>query len=264
MRDFARLFPDQFRAREELVSPLYRSKTTNYRDRISVGERLAVTLRFLATGERSFKTLCYQFRMGASTIRQFVPETCAAVYQVLEDTYMKVPSSGWIPGRWNFPNCLGALDPTRNRIHTSQGRTHTLSVVLMALVDSCYRFLCVDVGRSGRIADGRAFGGRSLQEGEQVIPHPCTRTAFPLTDVLASRFRVFLTTINIQDPAKVEDIVLACCALHNFLRTESEDGDKPPYHTQPMLHHEPSSTGTNYAATFLSECGTVPFQWDKT
>ncbi|KAF0039641.1 hypothetical protein F2P81_007876 [Scophthalmus maximus] len=139
MRDFARLFPDQFRAREELVSPLYRSKTTNYRDRISVGERLAVTLRFLATVE-SFKTLCYQFRMGASTIRQFVPETCAAVYQVLEDTYMKCPDSEeeWqqvadgFRARWNFPNCLGALDPTRNRIHTSQGRTHTLSVVLMA------------------------------------------------------------------------------------------------------------------------------------
>ena len=41
--------------------------------------------------------------------------------------------------------------------------------------------------------------------------------------ILANRFRVFLTTINIQDTAKVEDIVLACCALHNFLRTECCD-----------------------------------------
>ncbi len=38
--------------------------------------------------------------------------------------------------------------------------------------------------------------------------------------ILANRFRVFLSTINIQDTAKVEDIVLACYALHNFLRTE--------------------------------------------
>uniref|UniRef100_A0A8D3ALH4 DDE Tnp4 domain-containing protein n=1 Tax=Scophthalmus maximus TaxID=52904 RepID=A0A8D3ALH4_SCOMX len=195
MRDFARLFPDQFRAREELVSPLYRSKTTNYRDRISVGERLAVTLRFLATGERAE---CFLRGLFVSRV---------------------AASSGWIPGRWNFPNCLGALDPTRNRIHTSQGRTHTLSVVLMALVDSCYRFLCVDVGRSGRIADGRAFGGRTTDLQLQAVE--ASEGGRKRLSVLASRFRVFLTTINIQDPAKVEDIVLACCALHNFLRTES-------------------------------------------
>lgn len=28
--------------------------------------------------------------MGVSTIRQFVPETCSAIYQVLKEKYMKV------------------------------------------------------------------------------------------------------------------------------------------------------------------------------
>lgn len=37
--------------------------------------------------------------------------------------------------------------------------------------------------------------------------------------ILANRFRIFLTTINLS-PAKVQDITLCCCALHNFLRTE--------------------------------------------
>lgn len=41
--------------------------------------------------------------------------------------------------------------------------------------------------------------------------------------ILAKRFRVFLSTINIEDTVKVENIVLACCALHNFLWTESCD-----------------------------------------
>lgn len=38
----------------------------------------------------SFKSLSYQFRVGLSTILQFVPETCAAIYQVLKERYIKV------------------------------------------------------------------------------------------------------------------------------------------------------------------------------
>lgn len=34
---------------------------------------------------------------------------------------------------------------------------------------------------------------------------------------LASRFRIFLTTINLS-PQKVQEITLACCILHNFLK----------------------------------------------
>lgn len=41
----------------------------------------------------------------------------------------------------------------------------------------------------------------------------CIENAF---GILANRFRVLLHTINLC-PSKVEDIVLACCALHNFL-----------------------------------------------
>lgn len=43
----------------------------------------------------------------------------------------------------------------------------------------------------------------------------CVENAF---GVMASRFRVFLTTINLE-PDKVESVVMACCALHNLLRT---------------------------------------------
>lgn len=40
----------------------------------------------LFTGE-SFRSLSYQFRVGVSTIRQFIPETCSAIYKVLKDKY---------------------------------------------------------------------------------------------------------------------------------------------------------------------------------
>lgn len=38
--------------------------------------------------------------------------------------------------------------------------------------------------------------------------------------ILANRFRIFLTTINLS-VEKVQIITLACCALHNFLKEES-------------------------------------------
>lgn len=49
-KNFARLFPTQFNTLKELISPIIQRRNTNYRDCISVGERLMITLRFLATG----------------------------------------------------------------------------------------------------------------------------------------------------------------------------------------------------------------------
>ena len=40
--------------------------------------------------------------------------------------------------------------------------------------------------------------------------------------ILASRFRLFLTTINLP-PDNVEQVLLASCALHNYLRTKARD-----------------------------------------
>ena len=46
-------------------------------------EKLAVTLRFLATGE-SYQRLMYQFRMSDKTISPFIPTVAKAIYQVLK------------------------------------------------------------------------------------------------------------------------------------------------------------------------------------
>ena len=49
--NFTRLSPVLFHHLEDLVRPLIQKTNTNYRDCISAGERLMITLRFLATGE---------------------------------------------------------------------------------------------------------------------------------------------------------------------------------------------------------------------
>ena len=52
------------------LEPHLARQATNYRAPISVGEKLALTIRYLATGE-SYTSLSCQFRVGRSTISKF-------------------------------------------------------------------------------------------------------------------------------------------------------------------------------------------------
>lgn len=87
------------------------------RKSISAADRLALTLRYLATGE-SFRSLQYVFRIPHNTISTIVPEVFDAIFAVLKDEYMKAPSTQeeWnqiatqFEKTWNFPHCIGAVD----------------------------------------------------------------------------------------------------------------------------------------------------------
>ena len=80
-------------------------------------ECLAVTLRYLATGE-SLKSLEFRFRVSWTAISNIVEKTCKAIFNVLSKEVLKLPSTseGWLhlanlfEKRWNFPNGIGAID----------------------------------------------------------------------------------------------------------------------------------------------------------
>lgn len=59
------------------------------RSSISSKVRLAVTLRYLASGS-SFKSLEFLSRISRITIGNFVPEVCNAIVTTLKDEYLKV------------------------------------------------------------------------------------------------------------------------------------------------------------------------------
>ena len=57
-----------------------------------IKERLALTIRFLATGE-TYHSLNFQFRVPVSAISYIVKEVCSAIKKHIVPQYVKTPSS---------------------------------------------------------------------------------------------------------------------------------------------------------------------------
>ncbi|KAF0710436.1 protein ALP1-like [Aphis craccivora] len=90
LRNFIRMSAEDFEELSSWIAPMFQKMDTNMRQAISVGERLMLTLRFLATGD-SYASLSYLFRIPANTICGIVPEVCQALSDVLQEKgFLKV------------------------------------------------------------------------------------------------------------------------------------------------------------------------------
>jgi len=76
--NFCRMTPEMFGEVLGLVEPLIAKKDTNFRKAIPPRERLAIILRFLATGD-SFKSLSYLFKVSKQVISTIIPSVCEAI-----------------------------------------------------------------------------------------------------------------------------------------------------------------------------------------
>lgn len=70
------------------VGPHIAKRDTDQRKATSVTDRLAVTLRFLGTGD-SYRSLRYMFKISKQAISETVPEVCDALVSALSE-YVKV------------------------------------------------------------------------------------------------------------------------------------------------------------------------------
>lgn len=166
--NFMRMTPDCFDWLLEKVSPII-SKHSN-RGSISAGERLAVTLRYLASGD-SMASLKYLFRISHQGISNIILETTAAIWYVLKDEVFEPLSEDlWrkkaseFESMWQFPMCVGAVDGKHCIVQKFPMRGSELynyklahSIVLLAVSDAKYKFIVVDVGARGRESDGGVF-----------------------------------------------------------------------------------------------------------
>lgn len=71
-----------------VIGPKVAKQNTNFRESISVSVRLAITLRFLSSGE-SYHSLMYTFKVSKQSISEIVPEVCEALISGLKN-FIKV------------------------------------------------------------------------------------------------------------------------------------------------------------------------------
>ena len=166
-KTFIRISPAFFEQMVVNITPALRKQQTRLRKPIPVGLKLAVTLRFLATGN-SYTSLAFSFRTSKSAISLFVPAVCKALIAAYKHRYLQCPRTPaeWdevaqlFATRWNYHNCVGALDGKHIAIrkpnhagtqYFNYKKFH--SIILMALADAQYRFLYVDIGAEGAAGD---------------------------------------------------------------------------------------------------------------
>ncbi|XP_049816322.1 uncharacterized protein LOC126263279 [Schistocerca nitens] len=88
-RNFTRMDAEVFTKLLTIIENDIRRQDTNMRESIKPRDRLAVTLRFLATGE-TFQSLAYATRIAPNTLSQIIPDTLQAILNNLEDTCIKL------------------------------------------------------------------------------------------------------------------------------------------------------------------------------
>ena len=226
---YFRMMPSRFDHLLSLVGPAITHQKTNFRSPVPPGERLAVTLRYLATRD-SMQTIAFSYRLGHSIVCNTIEDTCDAIWDALASEYLRRPSNKteWkkitegFHRVWNFPHCLGAIDgkhvvlqapPRAGSAYYNYKNTH--SIVLMAVCDAYYCFTLVDVGDYGRHSDGGVLSpsnfGKAMENGSLSLPDAdilqgTTTTvsyvfvgdaAFPLrTNMLRPYPRKFLQVFN--------------------------------------------------------------------
>lgn len=187
-RTTMRVTKESFDELLEYVRPQVEKQDTHLRPSIPAEQRLCVTLLYLATGD-SIHTLHLFFRMGESTIRNIIYDTCQALWESMSATHMKTPMSPqeWkdvaadFNKYWNFPHCLGSIDGKHCNIQAPNNSgsaffnyKKAFSIVLMAVSDAMYRFVYIDVGTPGRWSDGGTFDccdlNRKLSDGSLNLP----------------------------------------------------------------------------------------------
>jgi hypothetical protein len=176
--NFLRMPPHIF---DELLTMLYDNllkQTTRMRQPLEPGLKLAMTLRHLATGA-TYTCMQYGWRVPANTISVVVREVCNVINQVMREEYVKCPvaADDWkvisdeFWSRWNFPHTCGAIDGKHIAIKKPKNSGSLyfnykgfFSIVMLAVVDSDYKFIWVDIGSRGASSDAQIYNNSELKE----------------------------------------------------------------------------------------------------
>ena len=189
-KDFTILSPELFYELVERVRPRIEKQLTFFRVPLPAGLKIALTLRYLASGE-CYKSLEYGFRVAHNTISSIIPEVCGAIFSEYQDELLTFPTTPdqskekatQFSRHWNFHHTTVALDGKHVAIRCppdSGSRYYNYkgfySFVMLALVDADYNFLWVDVSSNGACSDAQIFNDSEfrdvIEDGSIGLPLP--------------------------------------------------------------------------------------------
>ena len=177
-RNFLRMDPQMFQELAARLGPRIEGTDTWMRRALTPELKLAITLRYLATGD-SYRSLMYGFRVAHNTISVVVRQVCRAIIDEYAEEIISTPTTpaGWLQvaegfaNRWQFHHTLGALDGKHVAIRCPRNGGSTYfnykgyhSIVLMALVDAEYKFIWVDAGANGSASDAQIWNSSELKD----------------------------------------------------------------------------------------------------
>lgn len=137
--------------------------------------------------------------MSHSWISNIIKEVAAAIVNRLAEKILPSPTTETLKStakvfhmKWNFPNCVGAIDGKHIRLKAPKGSgslyynyKEYYSMVLLALVDAECKFLAIDVGSYGKEGDAGIYLksqlGKRIKRNQFGMPAP---SALPGTKVV--------------------------------------------------------------------------------
>lgn len=102
--------------------------------------------------------LTVKFKMGLTTVKRIISETCEIIWKELRSVYICPPrGKEWIPladdfkELWNLPNCIGAVDAklinlTASSASTSKKIKSKQNLIVLAVCDAKHMFTNIDIG----------------------------------------------------------------------------------------------------------------------
>jgi hypothetical protein len=128
--------------------------------------------------EESLRSLAFSFRISQSYITRIIQLVLKSLSTRLTPVLLKPPLKEDLVriahdfrNKWNFPNCVGAIDGKHIRIFSPKksgslffNYKDFFSIVLLAIVDANCKFIFVDIRSYGKEGDSGIFNKFSISQ----------------------------------------------------------------------------------------------------
>ena len=89
---YLRITPTMFDDKLQRLTPHIQKQDTRFRNALPVGLKLAMTLRYMATGD-SYVSLAFDFRVAAESLGKFLQEVCNVLLDEYKGEVMDIPNT---------------------------------------------------------------------------------------------------------------------------------------------------------------------------